>query len=136
MIRGLANFVEDLDERRGPPRQVDARPFALGQNVANTPGSVVYRNALVELIQYVPTTSKVHARPLLIVPPQINKYYVFDLSPDKSLGALVAFESGVQTFAVSWRNPTRARALRVRRVRRSARAGGRRNARDHEVARR
>jgi polyhydroxyalkanoate synthase len=108
-IRGLANFVEDLASGRGLPRQVDARPFKLGKNVASTPGSVVYRNALVELIQYAPTTSEVHVRPLLIVPPQINKYYVFDLAPDKSL-VRYALDSGVQTFVVSWRNPRREHA--------------------------
>jgi polyhydroxyalkanoate synthase subunit PhaC len=108
-IRGLANFVEDLASGRGLPRQVDARPFAVGRNIANTPGAVVYRNALVELIQYLSTTRDVHARPLLIVPPQINKYYVFDLAPDKSL-VRFALDSGVQTFVASWRNPTREHA--------------------------
>jgi polyhydroxyalkanoate synthase len=108
-IRGVANFVEDLASGRGLPRQVDARPFKLGKNVANTPGAVVYRNALIELIQYAPTTSVVHARPLLIVPPQINKYYVFDLAPDKSL-VRYALDSGVQTFVASWRNPGREHA--------------------------
>jgi polyhydroxyalkanoate synthase len=98
-----------LASGRGLPRQVDARPFKLGKNVANTPGAVVYRNALVELIQYAPTTSVVHARPLLIVPPQINKYYVFDLAPDKSL-VRYALDSGVQTFVASWRNPGREHA--------------------------
>ena len=80
-MRGLANFVEDLASGTWLPRQVDARPFALGKNVAATPGAVVFRNELLELIQYAPTTPEVHARPLLIVPPQINKYYVFDLAP-------------------------------------------------------
>jgi polyhydroxyalkanoate synthase len=109
VIRGLANLVEDLASGRGLPRQVDVRPFTVGRNVANTPGAVVYRNALVELIQYLPTTRDVHARPLLIVPPQINKYYVFDLAPDKSL-VRFALDSGVRTFVASWRNPTREHA--------------------------
>ena len=106
VIRGFANFVEDLASGRSLPRQVDTRPFTVGRNVATTPGAVVYRNELLELIQYAPTTSDVHARPLVIVPPQINKYYVFDLAADKSL-VRYALAGGLQTFAVSWRNPTR-----------------------------
>jgi polyhydroxyalkanoate synthase len=109
VIRGFANLVEDLASGRGLPRQVDARPFTLGRNVANTPGAVVYRNELLELIQYAPTTREVHARPLLIVPPQINKYYVFDLARDKSL-VRWSLDGGVQTFVVSWRNPDRRHA--------------------------
>jgi polyhydroxyalkanoate synthase len=106
VIRGLANLVDDVASGRGLPRQVDSRPFVVGRNVAATAGAVVYRNELLELIQYAAATSHAHARPLLIVPPQINKYYVFDLAPDKSL-VRFALESGIQTFAVSWRNPTR-----------------------------
>ena len=79
-------------------------PF--GRNVAATPGAVVFRNELLELIQYAPTTPDVHERPLLIVPPQINKYYVFDLAPARSI-VQWALQSGVATFVVSWRNPTR-----------------------------
>jgi polyhydroxyalkanoate synthase len=106
VIRGFANLVEDVASGTGLPRQVDARPFSVGKNLATTPGAVVYRNELVELIQYAPLSRQVYARPLMIVPPQINKFYVFDLAPDKSL-VRWALESGVQTFAVSWRNPTR-----------------------------
>jgi polyhydroxyalkanoate synthase len=109
VIRGVANFVEDLTSGRGLPRQVDARPFTLGKNIATTPGTVVYRNEVLELIQYVPTTAQVHRRPLLIVPPQINKYYVFDLAPAKSI-VQWALGSNVQTFVASWRNPTREHA--------------------------
>ncbi len=108
-LRGVANLVEDAASGRGLPRQVDARPYTVGRNLANTPGAVVYRNELLELIQYRPTTAEVHARPLLIVPPQINKFYVFDLQPGKSL-VRFALDGGVQTFAVSWRNPTREHA--------------------------
>jgi len=108
-LRGLANFIDDLGSGTGLPRQVDARPFAVGKNVATTPGAVVYRNDMLELIQYVPTTPEVHARPLLIVPPQINKYYVFDLAPARSL-VQWSLDSGVSTFMVSWRNPTRKQA--------------------------
>jgi polyhydroxyalkanoate synthase subunit PhaC len=104
-LRGLANFIDDLGSGTGLPRQVDARPFAVGKNLATTPGAVVYRNDLLELIQYAATTPEVHARPLLIVPPQINKYYVFDLTPTRSL-VRWSLDSGVSTFMVSWRNPT------------------------------
>jgi polyhydroxyalkanoate synthase len=107
VLRGFANFVEDLARGTGLPRQVDTRPFGVGRNLATTPGAVVFRNEVLELIQYAPTTPRVHARPLVIVPPQINKFYVFDLAPDKSL-VRYALDSGVQAFAVSWRNPTRA----------------------------
>jgi len=108
-LRGLANFVEDLLGGKGLPRQVDTRPFALGKNVATTPGAVVFRNDLVELIQYAPTTADVHARPLLVVPPQINKFYVFDLTPANSI-VRWSLDGGMRTFIVSWRNPTRALA--------------------------
>ena len=110
-IRGFANFVEDLASGRGLPRQVDARPFTVGKNVAATPGAVVFRNELLELIQYRPTMPGVHARPLLIVPPQINKFYVFDLGSSNSL-VRWSLESGVQTFVASWKNPTREHAER------------------------
>ncbi len=110
-LRGLANFVEDLASGTWLPRQVDTRPFAVGRNVAATPGAVVFRNELLELIQYAPTTPEVHARPLLIVPPQINKYYVFDLAPGRSI-VRWALESGLATFVVSWRNPSREHAER------------------------
>jgi len=111
VLRGFANFVDDLTSGRGLPKQVDARPFTVGKNVANSQGAVVFRNDLVELIQYTPTTAKVHARPLLIVPPQINKFYVFDMTPQNSIVRAVVAE-GMQTFCVSWRNPTRADAQR------------------------
>jgi polyhydroxyalkanoate synthase len=96
VLRGLANFLEDLASGRGLPRQVDVRPFAVGRNLATTPGAVVFRNALLELIQYAPTTPEVHSRPLLIVPPQINKFYVFDLTPPQSI-VQWALGSGVTT---------------------------------------
>ena len=111
VLRGFANFVDDLASGRGLPKQVDARPFAVGKNVAATPGAVVFRNDVLELIQYQPATPRVHARPLLIVPPQINKFYVYDLTPAQSL-VRSTLAQGVQTFCVSWRNPTRADARR------------------------
>jgi polyhydroxyalkanoate synthase len=103
--RGLENFAADLGNG-GLPAQVDARAFAVGKNLATTPGAVVYRSPVMELIQY-NTNGQVHQRPLLIAPPQINKFYVFDLAPGKSIVEL-ALSGGLQTFAVSWKNPSAA----------------------------
>lgn len=105
LLAGLQNMLADLDANRGMPAQVDKQAFRLGENLAATPGAVVFRNELLELLQYSPTTPEVHARPQLFVPPQINKYYVFDLSPGKSIVAYL-ISSGLQVFMVSWRNPT------------------------------
>jgi polyhydroxyalkanoate synthase len=105
LVSGLENFVTDLAKNGGLPAQVDKRKFALGKNLATTEGSVVHRSPVLELIQYRPRAAEVHRRPLLIVPPQINKYYVFDLAPDKSI-VRYALEGGLQVFAVSWKNPT------------------------------
>jgi len=105
LAHGLQNFVHDLVNNGGLPAQVDTRNFAVGKNLATTPGAVVYRNSIMELIQYRPTGAQVQARPLLVAPPQINKYYVFDLVPEKSI-IRFALEGGLQTFAISWKNPT------------------------------
>jgi polyhydroxyalkanoate synthase subunit PhaC len=102
---GLKNFVADLANNGGLPSQVDKTPFKVGQNIANTPGAVVFRNDLLELIQYAASTSEVRKRPLVVTPPQINKYYSLDLSPDKSLVQFL-LKSSFQMFCVSWRNPT------------------------------
>src|ERR1700757_5174878 len=82
---GLKNYFDDLAKNGGMPSMVDQSAFKVGESLATTPGGVVFRNELLELIQYVPTTSKVWSRPLVITPPQINKYYALDLSPDKSM---------------------------------------------------
>jgi polyhydroxyalkanoate synthase subunit PhaC len=103
--RGLQNYLGDITRNRGMPSMVDTSAFKVGENLANTPGGVVFRNELLELIQYTPTTPKVRKRPLVVTPPQINKYYALDLSPDKSLIRFL-LESGIQPFCVSWRNPT------------------------------
>ncbi len=105
LLSGLKNYVEDLVKNGGLPAQVDTSAFKVGENLANTPGAVVFRNQLIELIQYAPTTPKVWKRPLVMTPPQINKFYAMDLSPDKSIVRFL-LDSGVQTFCVSWRNPT------------------------------
>ncbi len=102
--RGLDNFLDDLAANGGKPRQVDASSFELGVNLAATPGKVVFRNDLMELIQYSPTTETVHDVPLVLCPPWINKYYVMDLAPGRSF-AEWAVDHGHTTFAISWRNP-------------------------------
>jgi len=107
LIYGVQNFIDDLTNNFGMPRQVDERKFQVGKNLAMTPGAVVYRCDVFELIQYAPQTTVVQRRPLLIVPPQINKYYATDLSPGRSFTEF-AVRSGVQTFCISWRNPTAA----------------------------
>jgi polyhydroxyalkanoate synthase len=103
--RGFKNYVEDVVQNRGLPSQVNKSAFKVGENLARTPGAVVFRNPLLELIQYTPTTPNVRKRPLVITPPQINKYYAMDLSPDKSMVQFL-LNSGIQTFCISWRNPT------------------------------
>ena len=105
IVEGLKNVLEDLVSNNAMPAQVDKTAFQLGKNVAVSAGAVVFSNEVLELIQYASTTAQVHARPHLIVPPQINKFYVFDLSPGKSIVEHL-INSGFQVFVVSWRNPT------------------------------
>ncbi|MBS7662330.1 class II poly(R)-hydroxyalkanoic acid synthase [Pseudomonas lalucatii] len=107
LLDGLSHLAKDLVNNGGMPSQVNMNAFEVGKNLATTEGSVVFRNEVLELIQYRPITEQVHSRPLLVVPPQINKFYVFDLSPEKSLARFL-LRNGVQTFVVSWRNPTKA----------------------------
>ena len=107
LLDGLSHLAKDMVHNGGMPSQVNMDAFEVGKNVATTEGAVVFRNDVLELIQYKPITEQVHERPLLVVPPQINKFYVFDLSPDKSL-ARFCLRNNVQTFIVSWRNPTKA----------------------------
>ncbi|WP_422599733.1 alpha/beta fold hydrolase [Pseudomonas sp.] len=106
LIRGARQFSSDLLHNRGMPSQVDSTPFKLGENIATAEGEVVLRNEMFELLQFAPTTANVHARPLVMSPPQINKYYAIDLAPDKSLIKWMQ-DSGVQLFVISWRNPTK-----------------------------
>jgi polyhydroxyalkanoate synthase len=100
----MQNFHDDLRDNGGMPRQVDASAFKLGVNLAATPGRIVFRNALIELIAYEPQTAQVHEIPLLCSPPWINKYYVMDLAPRRSFVEW-AVTHGHQTFAISYRNP-------------------------------
>lgn len=104
LLRGLQHFIGDQLDNHGMISMVDRTAFEVGRNVAITPGEVVFRNEILELIQYRPHTTEVYARPLMIVPPQINKYYVLDLSPQNSLTNYLVNE-GFQVFIVSWRNP-------------------------------
>lgn len=104
LVTGARQYVDDLLHNGGMPRQVDASPFVVGENLAATPGAVVYRTDVMELIQCSPTTPEVHARPLVIVPPEINKYYFLDLAPGRSLVEF-AVSQGLQVFIISWRNP-------------------------------
>lgn len=104
LMRGMQNYLEDVQNNDGKPRQVSAESFALGKNIAATPGRVVFRNELIELIAYEPQTAKVHAVPLLCSPPWINKYYIMDLAPQRSFVEW-AIQHGHQTFAMSYRNP-------------------------------
>jgi polyhydroxyalkanoate synthase len=102
--RGAENAVADMRDNDGRPALVDKSAFAVGRNVATSRGEVVFRNELIELIQYTPSTDTVFARPLLIVPPWINKFYILDLQPANSL-IKFSVDAGLQTFVVSWRNP-------------------------------
>jgi polyhydroxyalkanoate synthase len=102
--RGMDNVIEDARDNAGRPALVDESAFAVGKNVATTAGKVVYRNALIELIQYAPTQARVYARPLVIIPPWINKFYILDLQPANSF-VKYATDAGRNTFVVSWRNP-------------------------------
>ena len=105
LMAGLKNFIDDMQHNHGMPSQVDKSAFEVGKNLATTPGAVIHRHEILELIQYQPQTDTQHARPVLIVPPQINKFYVYDISPDKSMVSFLLAQ-GFQVFMVSWRNPS------------------------------
>lgn len=104
LVRGMRNLLDDLWNNNGMPRQVDKRPFTVGRTIAVTPGAVVYRSELIELLQYTPATKQVYERPVMLIPPQINKFYIMDLAPKRSLTEY-AVAHGVPFFAISWRNP-------------------------------
>ncbi len=111
LVEGLRRFVEDLERGHGQlrMRQTDENAFRLGENVAITPGKVIFKNALMELLHYAPTRAEVRRRPLLIVPPWINKYYILDLQPENSFIAF-ALAEGFDVFLISWANPDHALA--------------------------
>ncbi|MCU1363861.1 MAG: Poly-beta-hydroxybutyrate polymerase domain protein [Acidimicrobiaceae bacterium] len=104
LVRGAKNMLQDLRQKGGWPSQVDTSGFELGVNLAATPGAVVYRNQLIELIEYAPQTNQVYSVPMLFCPPWINKYYVMDLAPGRSLVEW-AVQHGHTSFAISYRNP-------------------------------
>jgi len=103
-LAGLTNLVDDVVDNGGRPRQVDSSTFEVGGNLACTPGTVVFRNDLIELIQYAPQTETTFEVPLLLSPPWINRFYIMDLAPDRSF-AEWAVGHGHTTFAISYRNP-------------------------------
>ena len=103
-LRGGAQFVRDMASPPRIPEMVDRSPFEVGRNIAVTPGAVVLRTDVLELIQYRPQTDEVREVPLLVVPPTINKYYAMDLAPGRSLVEYL-IRGGQQVFMISWRNP-------------------------------
>ena len=104
VTRGFTRFVDDVVSNGGWPRQVDTSKLVLGEDLAATPGKVVFRNRLIELIQFAPRTETVFETPILLIPPWINKYYIMDLAPGKSF-AEWALDQGHTVFCISYRNP-------------------------------
>ena len=104
LVAGAQNMLRDM-ARGGMPSMVDRDKFTVGENIAATPGAVVYREEMFELLQYTPVTPKVRAVPLVMIPPEINRYYIMDLAPGRSLVEF-AVSQGIQVFMVVWRNPS------------------------------
>jgi polyhydroxyalkanoate synthase len=106
LVKGLHNLLDDIERGNGKLKisMTDSKAFELGVNIATTPGKVVFRNELIELLQYTPTTQKVWKRPLLIIPPWINKFYILDLR-EKNSFIKWCVDQGISTFVISWTNP-------------------------------
>jgi polyhydroxyalkanoate synthase len=104
LVQGIKNFFDDLQHNHGYPAVADRHAFKVGVDVAATPGAVIYRNELLELIQYQPVTETVSETPLLYVFSQVNRFYLGDLTPDRSLFKRL-LDDGIPVFAISWRNP-------------------------------
>ena len=107
VVRGVRRFLRDMAVPPRIPSMVEPDAFTVGEDLAVTPGAVVYRNEVFELIQYTPQTEKVWSVPLLMVPPVINKFYILDIAPGRSMVEYL-LSQGHQVFAISWRNPTAA----------------------------
>lgn len=112
LIQGFRNFLRDTSKGKIQVRLADENAFQVGENLATTPGKVVFQNDLFQLIQYAPTTKSVMKLPLLIIPPWINKYYIFDLRPENSF-IKWAVDSGITVFIVSWVNPDKKHAKKT-----------------------
>jgi polyhydroxyalkanoate synthase subunit PhaC len=104
-VRGVRHFIDDMLSAPRVPAMVEPDAFTLGETIATTPGAVVFRTDVLELIQYKPQTDKVWSVPLLMVPPVINKFYIMDIAPGRSMIEYF-LRQGQQVFAISWRNPT------------------------------
>jgi polyhydroxyalkanoate synthase subunit PhaC len=114
LLRGLNNLLDDLDRGQGrlAIKMTDLEAFELGRNIALSPGKVIYQTDLMQLIQYAPTTEQVYQRPLLIIPPWINKYYILDLQPKNSF-IRYAVDQGFTVFVISWVNPDKEHAAKT-----------------------
>jgi polyhydroxyalkanoate synthase len=109
VVRGLGHMLHDLRHNGGMPTQVDRSALTVGKDLGVSPGAVVHRDEVIEVIQYAPSTARVRQRPLVIVPPPIGRFYFLDLAPGRSF-VEYAVGRGVQVFMISWRNPTKEQA--------------------------
>ncbi len=105
LVKGFQNFLHDVEHNGGMPAQVDHSGFEVGKNMAVTPGKIVLRTEMLELIHYTPSAAKVHTIPVILIPPQIGRYYFTDLAPGRSFAEYTVAQ-GLNYFAVSWRNPS------------------------------